>query len=75
MKITLTLDQQDHIVAKKLKQTIEMLRYQKAQAVASKRGFVFSNDLEEDVVRLNERIDAMKLIIGYFSVQQHTKDN
>ena len=67
MKIALTYEQEDKVVRKSLRKTIENLVQQRNLVTLNQKGLVFSIDAKEDILTITRLIDAMILTHNYYS--------
>ena len=70
MKIALTYEQEDKVVRKSLRKTIENLVQQRNLVTLNQKGFVFSIDAKEDILTITYLIDAMILTHNYYSKEE-----
>lgn len=70
MKIALTYEQEDKVVRKSLRKTIENLAQQRNLVTLNQRGFVFSIDVKEDILMITRLIDAMILTHNHYSKEE-----
>ena len=70
MKIALTYEQEDKVVRKSLRKTIENLVQQRNLVTLNQKGFVFSVDVKEDILMITRLIDAMILTHNFYSKEE-----